>query len=124
MTFEAIPSDAAGRDTARHRPPPRTPRWRPPPRPSLDTLFLDAEAIVRLVRRTGLSACIAGIAARIEGDLQQMPPGFPVTEFWEVLAGHRPGRRRDDEVTVFDSLGFALEDAAAGGNASLMTIGD
>jgi len=47
---------------------------------------------------------------RIEGDIQQMGPEFAVTEFWRVLAGEHPGRDRDNEVTVFDSVGFALED--------------
>lgn len=50
---------------------------------------------------------------RIEGDLQQMPADFPVTEFWRVLAGQAPGRRDARQVTVFDSVGFALEDLAA-----------
>jgi ornithine cyclodeaminase len=50
---------------------------------------------------------------RIEGELQQMPAGFAVTELWQVLAGLKPGRRGDDEITVFDSVGFALEDLAA-----------
>jgi ornithine cyclodeaminase len=50
---------------------------------------------------------------RIEGDLQQMPPGFGVTEFWQVLSGHRPGRTAAAQVTVFDSVGFALEDFSA-----------
>lgn len=50
---------------------------------------------------------------RIEGDLQQMPADFPVTELWRVLAGEAAGRTRDDEVTVFDSVGFALEDFSA-----------
>jgi len=47
---------------------------------------------------------------RIEGDLQQMPADFAVTELWQVLAGHAQGRRDADQVTVFDSVGFALED--------------
>jgi ornithine cyclodeaminase len=51
--------------------------------------------------------------SRIEGDLQQMPADFPVTELWRVLTGQAPGRRSDAEVTVFDSVGFALEDFAA-----------
>ncbi len=51
--------------------------------------------------------------SRIEGDVQQMPADFPVTELWRVLAGQAPGRRGADEVTVFDSVGFALEDWAA-----------
>ncbi|WP_028535122.1 ornithine cyclodeaminase [Paludibacterium yongneupense] len=50
---------------------------------------------------------------RIEGELQQMPADFAVTELWEVLAGVRPGRISADEITVFDSVGFALEDFSA-----------
>jgi ornithine cyclodeaminase len=50
---------------------------------------------------------------RIEGDLQQMPADFAVTELWQVLAGVRPGRTNAAQVTVFDSVGFALEDHAA-----------
>ncbi len=49
---------------------------------------------------------------RIEGDLQLLPADFAVTEFWQVLSGARPGRRSAAEVTVFDSVGFALEDHA------------
>jgi len=51
--------------------------------------------------------------SRVEGDVQQMPADFPVTEFWQVLAGQQPGRRDAAQVTVFDSVGFALEDYAA-----------
>ncbi len=50
---------------------------------------------------------------RIEGDLQQMPPSFVVTELWQVLTGQQPGRSSDQDVTVFDSVGFALEDFSA-----------
>ena len=50
---------------------------------------------------------------RIEGELQQMPADFPVTELWQVLAGHQAGRRSETEVTLFDSVGFALEDFSA-----------
>jgi ornithine cyclodeaminase len=50
---------------------------------------------------------------RIEGDLQQMPADFAVTELWRVLNGEAPGRTGVDQVTVFDSVGFALEDFAA-----------
>jgi ornithine cyclodeaminase len=50
---------------------------------------------------------------RIEGDLQQMPADFRVTELWRVLAGDAAGRRAADEITVFDSVGFALEDYSA-----------
>jgi ornithine cyclodeaminase len=47
---------------------------------------------------------------RIEGDLQQMPADFPVTELHRVLSGEVQGRTSREEVTVFDSVGFALED--------------
>jgi ornithine cyclodeaminase len=50
---------------------------------------------------------------RIEGDIQQMPADFAVTELWEVLNGTRTGRDHDDQITVFDSVGFALEDFSA-----------
>lgn len=50
--------------------------------------------------------------SRIEGEIQQWPEA-PVSELWEVLAGRAPGRAGADEVTVFDSVGFALEDYAA-----------
>ncbi len=51
--------------------------------------------------------------SRIEGDLQQMPADFAVTELWRVLLGQADGRQADSDVTVFDSVGFALEDFSA-----------
>ena len=50
---------------------------------------------------------------RVEGDLQQMEAEFAVTELWQVLQGHRPGRTDARQVTVVDSVGFALEDVSA-----------
>lgn len=50
---------------------------------------------------------------RIEGDLQQMPADFAVTELWRVLTGQNGGRQSAAEVTIFDSVGFALEDFSA-----------
>ncbi|WP_306553710.1 ornithine cyclodeaminase [Acidovorax sp.] len=50
---------------------------------------------------------------RIEGDIQQLPADFVVTELWEVLAGQHTGRPSDAAITVFDSVGFALEDFSA-----------
>ena len=51
--------------------------------------------------------------SRIEGEIQQMPADFAVTEFWNVLTGAHPGRISAGEVTLFDSVGFALEDYSA-----------
>lgn len=50
---------------------------------------------------------------RIEGELQQMPADFAVTELWRVITGQALGRTGDGEVTLFDSVGFALEDFSA-----------
>jgi len=50
---------------------------------------------------------------RIEGEIQQMPADFPVIELAQVLAGRAPGRAGEREVTIFDSVGFALEDFSA-----------
>ncbi len=50
---------------------------------------------------------------RVEGDIQQMAADFPVTELWRVLTGQAAGRTSADQVTVFDSVGFALEDFSA-----------
>ena len=51
--------------------------------------------------------------ARVEGEIQLQPPTFPVTELWEVVTGRAPGRRNPEEVTVFDAVGFAVEDFSA-----------
>ncbi len=50
---------------------------------------------------------------RIEGEIQQMDADFAVTELWQVLNGQRAGRSTAEQVTVFDSVGFALEDFSA-----------
>lgn len=51
--------------------------------------------------------------SRIEGELQQMPEDFKVTELWQVLNDSVVGRENETQVTVFDSVGFALEDFSA-----------
>lgn len=50
---------------------------------------------------------------RIEGDIQQLPADHPVTELWEVLQDPRRGRDDGAQITIFDSVGFALEDFSA-----------
>ncbi|HUY74824.1 MAG TPA: ornithine cyclodeaminase family protein [Candidatus Dormibacteraeota bacterium] len=44
-------------------------------------------------------------------ELQGIDPGS-ITEVGEVLAGTRPGRRSEDEITLYKSTGHAVEDAA------------
>ena len=51
--------------------------------------------------------------SRIEGEIQQLGPEFPVTEIASILRGEATGRASASEVTIFDSVGFALEDFSA-----------
>jgi ornithine cyclodeaminase len=48
--------------------------------------------------------------ARIEGEIQQLEGDGEVAELADVLRGTQPGRLNDREVTIFDSVGFALND--------------
>jgi ornithine cyclodeaminase len=50
---------------------------------------------------------------RVEGEIQQLPADYPVTELWQVMTGAAPGRRDGAEITLFDSVGFAIEDFSA-----------
>lgn len=50
---------------------------------------------------------------RIEGEIQQMDESYPVTEFWRVLNGEADGRSDARQITLFDSVGFAVEDFSA-----------
>jgi len=50
---------------------------------------------------------------RIEGEIQALDPDHPVTELWQVMAGERTGRRDQRAITLFDSVGFAIEDFSA-----------
>lgn len=50
---------------------------------------------------------------RIEGEIQQLPPDHPVTELWQVITGATPGRSDARQITLFDSVGFAIEDFSA-----------
>jgi len=50
---------------------------------------------------------------RVEGEIQQMAADFPVSELWRVLTGRSAGRTHEGQITVFDSVGFAIEDFSA-----------
>ena len=73
-----------------------------PGKTELDPAILEAARVVEYAPQT-----------RIEGEIQQLSAEFEVTELWEVLAGDAPGRTDDAEITVFDSVGFALADFSA-----------
>jgi ornithine cyclodeaminase len=51
--------------------------------------------------------------SRIEGEIQQMPADFAVTELSDVIRSAATGRATPQEITIFDSVGFALEDYSA-----------
>lgn len=50
---------------------------------------------------------------RIEGEIQALEANHPVTELWQVIAGRAEGRRDPAGITLFDSVGFAIEDFSA-----------
>jgi ornithine cyclodeaminase len=50
---------------------------------------------------------------RIEGEIQQLALDHPVVELWQVMTGQAPGRQDDSQITLFDSVGFAIEDFSA-----------
>ncbi|MCD2442671.1 ornithine cyclodeaminase [Agromyces sp. SYSU K20354] len=74
-----------------------------PGKTELDAAILDRSAVfVEYTPQT-----------RIEGEIQQRGDDFAVTELWEVLTERAPGRTDAEQVTVFDSVGFAIEDFSA-----------
>ncbi|SHK78763.1 ornithine cyclodeaminase [Roseovarius marisflavi] len=50
---------------------------------------------------------------RIEGEIQQLDADHPVTQMWEVINGTAKGRTSSEQITLFDSVGFAIEDFSA-----------
>lgn len=50
---------------------------------------------------------------RIEGEIQQLKDDYPVNELWQVIRGELEGRKDSQQITLFDSVGFAIEDFSA-----------
>jgi ornithine cyclodeaminase len=50
---------------------------------------------------------------RIEGDIQQLPADYPVNELWTYIRDEKQGRTERQQITIFDSVGFAIEDFSA-----------
>jgi ornithine cyclodeaminase len=50
---------------------------------------------------------------RIEGEIQALAPEHPVIEIWQVMTGQAEGRRDNRQITLFDSVGFAIEEFSA-----------
>ncbi len=49
----------------------------------------------------------------IEGEIQVLDKDHPITELWQVIDGQIEGRKDDRQITLFDCVGFALEDFSA-----------
>ena len=50
---------------------------------------------------------------RIEGEIQQLAEDYPVKELWQVMTGEVEGRTNAKQITLFDGVGFAIEDFSA-----------
>lgn len=50
---------------------------------------------------------------RVEGEIQALDDDHPVTELWQVILGDAVGRKDARTITLFDSVGFAIEDFSA-----------
>ena len=50
---------------------------------------------------------------RVEGEIQALDQDHPITELWQVITGQAAGRTDAKQITLFDSVGFAIEDFSA-----------
>lgn len=46
----------------------------------------------------------------IEGEIQQLGADAAWAELWELVSGQKTIEQRNDEIMLFDSVGFAMED--------------
>jgi len=82
----------------------------------LNAIGGDCPGKTELSRETLLRASIFveyDAQTRVEGEIQQLEASAPVTEIWQVLRGDAAGRCDPGQITVFDSVGFAIEDFSA-----------
>jgi ornithine cyclodeaminase len=54
--------------------------------------------------------CDVDSQSRTMGEFQHAPPDAMLIPLGDVLTGDAPGRRTPEEITIFDSSGFALQD--------------
>jgi ornithine cyclodeaminase/alanine dehydrogenase-like protein (mu-crystallin family) len=76
----------------------------------LDTETMASAALFADSRESAASEAGDYVLALAEGAIE---PGAIRAELGEVLIGAAPGRLDEDEITVFESLGLAVEDLAA-----------
>ena len=75
--------------------------------PEVDAATIDAAAVLAVESRAAFSPPPAGCH-----ELRGRDPALG-SELGEILAGTRPGRTSPDELTLYKSMGHALEDATA-----------
>ena len=68
----------------------------------------------------GSGASVAGFTNRMHRTVQAIQEGaigeeHVTASIGEIAAGQRPGRRSPDEITIFKSVGLAVEDVATAG---------
>ncbi len=51
--------------------------------------------------------------SQVEGEIQNAPDTTIHAELWEIVSGKKMGRSSEREITLFDSVGFAVEDFSA-----------
>lgn len=66
------------------------------------SLIAICKIVVQLIEQT-----------KVEGEIQQLHDSKVYAELWELVTGKKKGRESTDEITLFDSVGFALEDYSA-----------
>lgn len=65
-------------------------------------ILFEAKVVVELLEQ-----------AQVEGEIQNVGREAVYAELWEIVSGLKPGRVDQGELTVFDSVGVAVEDWAA-----------
>jgi ornithine cyclodeaminase len=50
------------------------------------------------------------LQSKLEGEIQNLDADDVYAELWQLVARVKPGRQSEDEITLFDSVGFAMED--------------
>jgi len=85
--------------------------WRPETR-ELDSALMQRATIVVDQRQAAWEEAGELIRARQEGLLDEQDVW---AELGEIVIGTRPGRRTNQEITLFKSVGLAVQDAAMGG---------
>lgn len=83
------------------------------PSPMALVPFVSVHNMMKLVLHFGSERVLRDLADEIEGEIQQLAPDHPVTELWQVILGLATGRSTAREITLFESVGFAVEDFTA-----------